>query len=607
LPKNTLFQQIFSFRVFRVFRGFLQPGRKRMMNGQRKNSRILIIDDEESIRLTFKAFWEEEGYRVLTAKDYSSARNLLASDRDLDLIFTDIVLGEHSGIDILREVKSLDMLCPVIVITGQPDIATAADSVRLGAYDYLVKPIRRDTLLRITRFALQRMAIIAEKERYRNNLEAIFRSVADAIITVDNEMRITESNAATEKIFGISPKDIAGAAFDEVFREGFESCHKVLDETLKKQATVMEFRMECIHPDRPRQVLVINSSPLLDRNRRSRGAVLVIKDITRLTDMESELKDRHSFHNIIGKSRRMQAIYKLAEDLGDMQTTVLITGESGTGKELIARAIHYSGCRSLQPLVTVSCSALSENLLESELFGHVKGAFTGAIKDKVGHFQKAHTGTLFFDEIGDISPMIQVKLLRVLQETEFHRVGDTKPIKVDVRVITATNRRLSDAVKKGFFREDLYYRLKVVEIQVPPLRERFEDIPLLVEHFCASYNKTFQKNIQGVTREVLKLFMNYPWPGNVRELKHAVEHAFVLCRDRTITSEHIPSEIASHSQKNSAVNYGNTDIAEAQHILQVLEKTDWNKAKAARLLGINRKTLYRKLKKYNLFATRMSD
>ncbi|MEI6127860.1 MAG: sigma 54-interacting transcriptional regulator, partial [Pseudomonadota bacterium] len=281
------------------------------------------------------------------------------------------------------------------------------------------------------------------------------------------------------------------------------------------------------------------------------------------------------------------------------ETTVLITGDSGTGKELVAEAIHYSGPRALKPLVKVNCSALSENLLESELFGHVRGAFTGAIRDKVGRFQLAEGGSILLDEIGDISPAIQLKLLRVLQEKVCERVGDSLPMKVDVRVLAATNRDLQKKVLKGEFREDLYYRLKVVKIALPALRDRLADIPLLVEHFCARFNRSFNKNISGISPEVMKAFMKYTWPGNIRELEHALEHAFVVCHEPLITCEHLPQEIMDYGRgKRSA--FEAPGLCASPDIIEALKTSGGNKAKAARALGMSRQTLYRKMKEYKI-------
>ena len=331
------------------------------------------------------------------------------------------------------------------------------------------------------------------------------------------------------------------------------------------------------------------------------GAVLVIRDITRLTHLEEELKERHQFQSIIGKSEKMQKVYSLLKILANQITTVLITGDSGTGKEVAARALHYGGARANGSFVTVNCSALAESLLESELFGHVKGAFTGADRDKIGRFEAADGGTILLDEIGDISPLIQLKLLRVLQEKEFDRVGESNPRKVDVRVLASTNRNLKEAIRTGKFREDLYYRLNVIQINLPPLRERYEDIPLLINHFCGVFQKSYDKKISAVSDEVLEKFMSYGWPGNVRELEHAIERAFVLCRDQTIQLEHIPTEIRdytpAHINKRLPEDSSNDD---PEAIRKALEKTGWNISKAARLLGISRWTLYRRFQKYDI-------
>jgi transcriptional regulator with PAS, ATPase and Fis domain len=368
---------------------------------------------------------------------------------------------------------------------------------------------------------------------------------------------------------------------------------------LKSRRTNQDCRIECGHHDRSKLIAMVNSSPLLDSGGNFMGAVLVIRDITRLTHLEAELKERHHFAKIIGKSEKMQKVYNLLKILANQTTTVLLTGDSGTGKDMAAKALHYTGTRANGPFVTVNCSALAESLLESELFGHVKGAFTGAERDKIGRFEAADGGTILLDEIGDISPLIQLKLLRVLQEKEFDRVGESNPRKVDVRVLATTNRNLKEAIRTGKFREDLYYRLNVIEIHIPPLRERYEDIPLLINHFCKVFQKSYEKNITGVSDEVLQAFMNYAWPGNVRELEHAIERAFVLCRDQTIQLAHIPTEIRDYTHIiRRPVDNRTSDDPEA--IRSALEMTDWNISKAARRLGISRWTMYRRFQKYNI-------
>jgi transcriptional regulator with PAS, ATPase and Fis domain len=380
-------------------------------------------------------------------------------------------------------------------------------------------------------------------------------------------------------------------------------CIDVVLKTIKERKSVVVNRLECRYHTRQHKVVSLKTSPLLAGRGNFSGAVLVVRDETRLNDLEQDLMDRRQFHTIIAKNKKMQDIFKLIETLADVQTTVLINGESGTGKEMVAEALHFKGGRSAKPLVRVNCSALSENLLESELFGHVKGAFTGAVKDKVGRFQLADGGTLFLDEVGDITSRTQVQLLRVLQNMEFERVGDSKPIKVDVRVIAATNQDLFEKIRSGTFREDLYYRLKVIEIELPPLRDRLDDMPLLIEHFLDKFNGKFSKNIVTVSDDVNKLFMDYNWPGNIRELEHALEHAFIVCSNEIITIQHLPSQFSEPLPGKIPTQKGDTETS-PEAVIEALKKSGWNKSKAARLLGINVRTIYRKIEKHGIIEPR---
>ncbi len=451
----------------------------------------------------------------------------------------------------------------------------------------------------VNRDITERQKAERELAEHRYQLEAIFRSVKDVIITLDSRQRVILANAEIENCCGVGVRDLTGKPFPESSGECSRACGEVIRQTLEKNETIKEYRIECGRVRRRQQLVSLTGSPLVDQNGKSTGALLVIRDMTLLRDLERELRERHSFQNMIGKSKKMQEIYSLLEDLSSLETTVLITGESGTGKELVARALHYSGQRAFNPFVTVNCSALTESLLESELFGHVRGAFTGAIHDKQGRFQAADRGTILLDEIGDISPLIQLKLLRVLQEKVIERVGESAPLKVDVRIIASTNKDLKDKVRKGEFREDLYYRLKVVEVCLPPLRERLEDLPLLVEHFCNVFKERFKKEIDGVSNEVLNRFMSYSWPGNVRELEHIIEHAFVLCRGPVITLDHLPAELRDGAVPGRVLQPGSIarkSRVSAQDIKRALRETEGNKARAARLLGISRPTLYRKTK-----------
>ncbi len=558
---------------------------------------ILVIDDEESIRYTFASFISEEGHQVFTARNYAEGIAQIA-DRRFDLIFSDILLEGRTGIDILREVGARNLTSPVVMVTGFPTVETAAEAVRLGAFDYLAKPVEQEAVLHITRLALEHRKALAEKERYRTHLEAIFESVEEGIVTVDQELRVLEMNGAAKRICGLT-RDAISRELPALTFCCKEEILEALQETIATKGPIKVDRIECRHEANTLEIITLSTYPLMDHQGLLQGAVLVVRDETRLASLEKGIEKRCRFHNLVGKSGQLQKTYSLIESLADVDSTILITGESGTGKELVAEALHYMGARSHKPLVKVNCSALPENLLESELFGHVRGAFTGAVSDRIGRFQRADGGAIFLDEIGDISPRMQSSLLRVLQEKEFERVGDSKPVKVDVRVIAATNKNLQEKVSRGEFREDLYYRLNVVELPLTPLRERKEDLPLLTEHFLKQFNEKFHKEIFTVSEDVERIFLNYSWPGNVRELKHALEHASILCRQDTITVDLLPPQVAFLGEAGPALKVAGKGLDE-RNILQAIEKTGGNKAKAARMLGIDRKTLYRNMEKYRL-------
>ena len=344
-------------------------------------------------------------------------------------------------------------------------------------------------------------------------------------------------------------------------------------------------------------------------NKVERQTVELNRSRQALADLKGDIKRRYRFGKIIGKSDSMQAIYALIQDLVDVPATVLITGESGTGKELVAEALHTSSQRRNKPFIKVNCAALSESVLESELFGHVKGAFTGADKDKIGRFQKAADGVILLDEIGDVSLNFQKRLLRVLQEREFERLGDTTTLSMSARVLAATNQNLLERVKQGCFRQDLYYRLKVVEIKLPSVRERKEDIPLLIRHFLDIFNEELGKKIEGVSSEVLRLLMSYHWPGNVRELRNMLEHSCILCKNRTIVVNDLPADFPdydlSYAQSfqiplNKTPPLTKTLPDDKETLLKAIEQAHGNKTRAAEILGISRRTLYRRVKKYQL-------
>ena len=560
---------------------------------------ILVVDDEESIRFTFETFLEEEGYEVDSASGYDDGCARIEEKR-FDLVFVDIILDSgKSGIALLETVRRIAPETEVVIITGAPTIETASEALRLGALDYLVKPVRQETLVRTTDMALRHKILRQAKESYQQNLEAIFRSVQDGIITVDDSLTVVESNRAAAEICGIDRESAAGRTLDQLDVGCGGRCLQTLQETVKRGERIDAAAVECASPTRPEQVVSITATPLMRKNRTPSGGVLVIRNETRLVQLERSLAECRELRRIIGKSEGIRQVVAMINTLSDVHTSVLITGESGTGKELVADALHAAGNRAGRHLVKINCAALSEGLLESELFGHVRGAFTGAVNDKVGRFQRADGGTIFLDEIGEMTPRMQLRFLRVLESMEFVRVGDSTPIRVDVRVIAATNRNLATRVEEGDFREDLYFRLKVVEITMPPLRDRRDDIPLLVQHFLQHFSCKFSKKIESVSKEVMELFASYHWPGNVRQLENVLEHACVLSQGQVITERDLPADFMPDGGDRPLTGAADR-AAQERAIREALKQALHNKSKAARLLGISRRTLYRRLEEYRI-------
>ncbi len=457
---------------------------------EKKDFRILIVDDELNMRKTLAAVLKLEGYQLDTASSGIEALKKLASS-PYELIITDMMMPQMDGIQLLRELKSRSIDIPVIVMTAHGAIENAVEAMKLGAIDYLTKPFNMDEMkLRILRLVQQR--------------------------------------------------------------------------DIKRRSNVLQ-----------RQVMALKSE---------------------LTSFIME-------NPMIGSHPKMEQIKQLMAKSADHKSTVLIRGESGVGKELVARGIHYGGIRREAPFVKVNCAALPETLIESELFGYEKGAFSGADKQKPGRFELADKGTIFLDEIGELAPSTQAKLLRVLQDESFERLGGQETIKVDVRVIAATNKDLKAEIQKGRFREDLYYRLSVIELEVPPLRDRSSDIPMLVKFFIEKYAQETKKVIKGIEESAMELLSNHSWPGNVRELENAIERAMVLSNSDILKIEDFGfiSRESKLNGKNSSYSIeGSLEAQEREAIQQALAKCEGNKSKAAELLGIGRSTLWRKMKKYNL-------
>ncbi len=447
----------------------------------------------------------------------------------------------------------------------------------------------------------------------------LLESMADGVFTLDNKGIITLWNRAMEKITGRKPEDVLGKScsilnFNRCIRK---NCPKgVVECGIYKQGKVDSKECRLIHK-KGHEVPVLKSARLVKDEKDS--VIGIVETVTDLTELKMarkkieeatrQLGEIYSLDNIVGKSHSMKQVFSAIKAAAASEATILIQGQSGTGKELVARAIHYNSDRSDMPFIAVNCSALSDALLESELFGHAKGAFTGAIKDRIGRFEEASDGTLFLDEIGDISPLIQVKLLRVLQEREIERVGESRKRKINIRIIAASNKNLFNLVGEGHFREDLYYRLKVFPINTPPLSHRKEDIPLLIKRFISIQNKKTGKQIIGVSKPSLRILMDYNFPGNVRELENAIEHAFVLCSDDWIDLFDLPVEIRQMGYKpfeGALPSPARENILPMkkkltkENLLKLLDVCEWNKAEVARRAGLSRTAIWKYMKKWGI-------
>ncbi|HPD77224.1 MAG TPA: sigma 54-interacting transcriptional regulator [Spirochaetota bacterium] len=431
-----------------------------------------------------------------------------------------------------------------------------------------------------------------------SNQEIILDSIADGVFTINLDFKITYINKAAADILKIRPQEAVGKLCFEVFHASICEHSCALRETINTGRNIVNKTVYIVNSIGERIPINISTALLKNESGEIIGGVETFRDISEIEHLRKEIESNYSFNDIISKSKEFKELFSILPDIAVSDSTVLIEGASGTGKELIARAIHNLSGRKSRPLVAINCAAVPDNLLESELFGYKSGAFTDAKKDKLGKIALAEKGTLFLDEIGEISPAIQAKLLRFIQEREYEPLGGLNLVKSNVRIIAATNKNLSDEVKKGLFREDLFYRLNVINIKLPPLSARREDIPLLISHFIKKFNYIKGKNIEGVTDEVMNILMNYNFPGNVRELENIIEHAFVLCREAYINTKHLPQYL--RAIEDTLTGSENLEEMEKIYIAKALSKFNGNKLKTAQALGINSSTLWRKMKKYNM-------
>jgi len=427
----------------------------------------------------------------------------------------------------------------------------------------------------------------------------ILESISDGVFTVDLNKRITSFNSAAKSITGFNSEETIGQYCFDIFRANICEKKCALDEALatgKPQTNVPAFIISKSGDQKP---IDISTAVLRNEENEIIGAVETFRDLSELDRLRRQLARSFTHEDIVGRHPKMREILSFLPDIAESESAVLIEGPTGSGKELIARAIHYLSPRKEGPFIAVNCAALPDTLLESELFGYAKGAFTGAMRNKAGRFLLANKGTLFLDEISYTTAAFQADLLRVLEDGEFTPLGETKTVKVDFRVVTATNLELKGLVREEKFRDDLYYRLNVVKISLPPLRERKEDIPILIDHFIHKFNLLKGRAIQGVTPEVLSFLMDYSFPGNIRELENIIEYAFIPCKEPLIGMAHLSKDLVEGS-KNVRKSLSAPEHAEAKKICAILEQYPGSRPEAARALGMSRTTLWRKMKRYGL-------
>jgi len=426
----------------------------------------------------------------------------------------------------------------------------------------------------------------------------ILDSISDGVFTVDHDWKITSFNRAASQITGVPRGEAIGQRCSEVFRSSMCGEQCALKQTIEQHDPIINRGCYFIRSDGETIPVTVSTAILRDSTGKIIGGAETFRDLSEIENLKQQLADQDSAGRIVSRSPKMQAVIQMIRVAAPSGSTILITGETGTGKEVTARAIHELSDRPDKPFVAINCAAIPETLLESELFGHEKGSFTGASYNKIGLFERAGEGTLFLDEIGDISAGLQVRLLRVLQEREFSPVGGYRVIKSNARIITATNRNLPDLVEQGLFRQDLFYRLNVVNIALPPLRERREDIPALAEQFL----EQFRPGIHiGIERSTMAIMQAYSWPGNIRQLENALEYASIVCGKGPVSLNHLPAELPGTGSVNLDESLrGSRDLAEIEQIRTALRQSKGNRLEAAKILGVHKTTLFRKLKQFGI-------
>ena len=448
----------------------------------------------------------------------------------------------------------------------------------------------------------KRQSTFSEYVKKFDELKIVFDSLPDGIVAIlDSDMNIATANKAISEMLQLPLKNIIGKKAGKIFKENIPDLIELLKETIQKRKGIRNYTIEIVSSSGEANSYLVNTAIIEEMRASEAGVVMILHDISELTRLRKIGLQMDRYGELIGKSEKMKEIYGLIETIKNYSSSILILGETGTGKELVARTIHNMSARKNKPFVPVTCSAIPESLIESELFGYVKGAFTGADSKRIGRFCLAEGGTLLLDEVGTLNLNVQTKLLRVLQEKIVEPLGSSERIPVDVRILSATNRDAAELVAKGILREDLYYRLKVIQINLPALREKKDDIPLLIDFFIARLNRYYRKVITGISPDAEELLINYPWPGNIRELENAIERAFILADRNLLEIKHFPFEIRQEAENGMPPPAAEiSPRIEEEHIRKALLAARGNKGDAAEMIGMHRTSLWRKMREYRI-------
>ena len=623
-----------------------------------ENRRVLIADDQQEIHEDFEdifkpdsealatdqlasAFLEEDfrqldwGFDLLHATSGEQACEIIKREKEagrpIAVAYVDIRMPPGiDGVETVRRIRKIDRDIETVIMTAYTDKPLSVILYKMELLHkllYIRKPFTREVVQQITLSLVTKWNVereLAERRRHLavsyQRLEAVLNASGDAIAMYDDNARLVFANRWYEQLFGVKESELKAMSPDEAARQFKEWFRKPDLPDLEQRFSGGGELVEQVASDRvpENRMFWRSKQPVHDDRGERIGDLVVYRDVSKeieadrmkaeMLRLRSELEMTYSFEGIVGVSTGMQRTYGLMKKAIESHITVLIQGESGTGKELVARLIHANSARKTAPFLAINCAAVPETLIESELFGHEKGAFTSATSLQIGCFERANGGTILLDEIGDMSLQLQARLLRVLQGGEIQRIGGSAVISVDVRVIAATNKDLDAAIREGTFREDLFYRLAAFLIELPPLRERREDVPLLANHFLRKHAELNERSVSGFSAATLRVLLQYDWPGNVRELENAIERAILLETTEVLQVNNLPSQVLTATAQSALHPTGayeilNLEVVERQAVAHALEVSDNNLTKAAQALGINRTTLYRKLKKYDLLTS----